>query len=89
MTKNFVSENAHKLNDYQMVYSLDSIDQLFMIDKNKKLAEKFINTEQGIKRLNYLKKYYRTDEINLILKKVSPSQRINKDYIEIKNFNNK
>ena len=34
VTKNFVSENAYKLNDYQMVYSLDSIAQLFMIDKN-------------------------------------------------------
>ena len=89
VTKNFVSENAYKLNDYQMVYSLDSIAQLFMIDKNKKLAEKFINTEKGLKRLNFLKKYYKTDEINLILNKVSASQRNNKDYIEIKNYNKK
>lgn len=72
-----------------MVYSLDSIDQLFMIDKNKKLAEKFINTEKGLKRLNFLKKYYKTDEINLNLNKVSANQRITKDYIEIKNYNKK
>lgn len=89
VTKNFVSENSYKLNDYEMVYSLDSIDQLFMIDKNKKLAEKFINTEKGLKRLNFLKKYYKTDEINLNLNKVSANQRITKDYIEIKNYNKK
>lgn len=89
VTKNFVSENAYKLNDYQMVYSLDSIAQLFMIDKNKKLAEKFINTEKGLERLNFLKRHYKTDEINLILNKVSASQRNNKDYIEIKNYNKK
>ena len=89
VTKNFVSENAYKLNDYQMVYSLDSIAQLFMIDKNKKLAEKFINTEKGLERLNFLERHYKTDEINLILNKVSASQRNNKDYIEIKNYNKK
>lgn len=89
VTKNFVSENPYKLNDYQMVYSLDSIAQLFMIDKNKKLAEKFINTEKGLERLNFLKRHYKTDEINLILNKVSASQRNNKDYIEIKNYNKK
>ena len=61
VTKNFVSENSYKLNDYEMVYSLDSIDQLFMIYKNKKLAEKFINTEKGLKRLNLLKKYSKSD----------------------------
>lgn len=89
VTKNFVSENSHKRNDSQMVYSLDSIAQLFMVDKNKILAEKFIKTEKGLKRINFLKEYYKNDEINLILEKVSASQKVSKDYIEIKNYVNK
>ena len=47
-----------------------------MIDKNKKLAEKFINTEKGLERLNFLKRHYKTDEINLILNKINSLDNI-------------
>ena len=89
VTKKFISENAYKLNDNQIHYSLDSIAKLYMVDKNKNLAEKFIKTEKGLKRLNFLKKYYTTDEINLIIDKVPENQKFNKDFIEIKNYINK
>lgn len=89
VTTKFISEKSTKLNDLKMSYSLDSIDRLYMVDKNKQLAEKFVATEKGLKRLNFLKKYYKTEEINLILKKVPENQRTNKDFLEIKKYTNK
>lgn len=87
-TEKFISKKSYKLNDNQMLYSLDSIDKLYMVDKNKNLAEKFIETEKGLKRLNFLKKYYTADEINLVISKVPKNQRLNKDFVEIKNYVN-
>lgn len=89
VTKKFILENTYKLKDNQMFYSLDSIDRLYMVDKNKKLAEKFIETEKGLKRLNFLKKYYETAEISYIIDKLPLKQKSNKDFIEIKNYVNK
>ena len=89
VTKKFISEKALTLNDSEMNTSLDSIDRLYMVEKNKKLAEKFIETEKGLKRLNFLKKYYKTNEINLILKKVPENKKTNKDFLEIKKYTDK
>ena len=85
----FIKKKAQELSDEQMAYSLDSIDKLYMVDKNKELAEKFIITTKGLKRLNFLKKYYKIEELKVILKKVPENQKNNKDYIELKNYTQK
>jgi|GEM_PF-5922599 len=89
VNEQFIKENAYKLSDYQMTYSLDSIAKLYMVDKNKKLAEKFIATTKGLKRLNFLKKFYEIEELKEILKKIPKNQKNNIDYIELKKYTEK
>jgi len=51
--KKFIKENSEKLSDTEMLKSLDSIVIEYTINKNKKLAVKFIKSERGVKRLNF------------------------------------
>lgn len=56
-----------------MLKSLDSIVIEYTVNKNKKLAVKFIKTERGVQRLNFLKKNFSKEEIKSLLKKVPES----------------
>lgn len=82
--QNFIKENAYNLSDELMVKALDSIAKNYMVDKNKNLAEEFINTASGLKRLNFLKKYYTKVEIKELLKNVPENLKTNIHFIELK-----
>lgn len=84
--QNFIKENAYNLSDELIVKALDSIAKNYMVDKNKKLAEKFINTQSGLKRLNFLKKHYTKVEIKQVLKKVPENLKTNTYYIELQKY---
>lgn len=66
--------------------ALDSIAKDYMVEKNKKLAEEFITTASGLKRFNFLKKYYTKVEINQLLKKVPENLKTNTYYIELQKY---
>ena len=85
-TKKFVNQNADKLADKEMLKSLDSITIEYTINKNKKLAAKFIESERGVKRLNFLKKNFNKEEIKVLLKKVPESIKTDTNYISLKKY---
>ena len=57
-----------------------------MVDRNKKLAEEFINTQSGLKGLNFLKKIYTKAEINELIKKVPSNLRTSNYFIEVEKY---
>lgn len=65
----FLNENADKLSEHELSKSIDSISKIYVLDKNKELALRFIETKKGIERINYLKEYISKQELTLILKK--------------------
>ncbi len=84
--QNFIKKNAYKLSDELMGKSLDSIAKVYMVDKNKKLAEEFINTQSGLKRLNFLKNFYTKVEIKELIKKVPEKLKTNIYFIELEKY---
>jgi len=82
----FIKENSGKLTDSVMLKSLDSIVIEYTINKNKKLAVKFIKSERGVKRLNFLKKNFNKEEIKILLKKVPESIKTDTNYIALKKY---
>lgn len=84
--QNFTRKNAYKLSDELMGKALDSIAKEYMVDRNKKLAEEFINTQSGLKRLNFLKKFYTKAEINELIKKVPSNLRTSIYFIELEKY---
>ncbi|MDQ8010858.1 MAG: hypothetical protein REI96_00305 [Flavobacterium nitrogenifigens] len=84
--KKFIQQNSEKLTDSQMLKSLDSIVIEYTINKNKKLAIKFIKTEKGVKRLNFLKKSFSKEEIKSLLKKVPESIKTDTNYIALQKY---
>jgi hypothetical protein len=84
--KKFIKENSEKLSDTEMLKSLDSIVIEYTINKNKKLAVKFIKSERGVKRLNFLKKNFNKEEIKVLLKKVPESIKTDTNYIALKKY---
>ncbi|QOW10066.1 hypothetical protein Q73A0000_06655 [Kaistella flava (ex Peng et al. 2021)] len=84
--QNFIKKNAYKLSDEVMGKALDSIAKVYMVDKNKKLAEEFINTQSGLKRLNFLKNFYTKAEIKELIKKVPEKLKTDIHFIELKKY---
>ena len=84
--QDFIKKNAYNLSDELMVKALDSIANEYMVDKNKKLAEKFINTQSGLKRLNFLKKFYTKAEIKELIKKVPEKLKTNIYFVELEKY---
>lgn len=84
--QNFIQKNAYNLSDELMEKALDSIAKDYMVDKNKKLAEEFINTQSGLKRLNFLKKFYTKVEIKELIKKIPEKLKTNIYFIELEKY---
>ena len=87
-SEKFVKQNFEKLSDKQMLNSLDSITEEYIIHKNKKLAVKFIKAESGVKRLNFLKGYFSKDEIKVLLRKVPEPIKTDTNYIALEKYSN-
>lgn len=85
-TQKFIKKNAYNLSDESMTNALDSIARVYMVDKNKRLAEEFINTQSGLKRLNFLKKFYTKVEIKKIIEKIPENLKTNVYFIELENY---
>ncbi|MEZ0128308.1 hypothetical protein AB9T88_00145 [Flavobacterium sp. LBUM151] len=84
--KKFIKQNSEKLTDSAMLKSLDSIVIEYTINKNKKLAAKFIKSKRGVKRLNFLKKNFSKEEIKVLLKKVPESIKTDTNYVALKKY---
>jgi hypothetical protein len=84
--KKFIEQNSERLSDSEMLKSLDSIVIEYTVNKNKKLAIKFIESKSGIKRLNFLKKSFSKEEIKILLKKVPESIKTDTNYISLKKY---
>jgi len=84
----FLNENADKLFEHELSKSIDSISKIYVLDKNKELALRFIETKKGIERINYLKEYISKQELTLILKKIPPRYVNDSNYISIKRYIN-
>ena len=69
-----------------MLKPLDSIVIEYTVNKNKKLAIKFIESKSGIKRLNFLKKSFSKEEIKILLEKVPESIKTDTNYISLKKY---
>ena len=87
-TQKFVEQNREKLSEKEMLKSLDSITEEYIINKNKKLAVKFIKSESGVKRLNFLKKYFTKEEIKVLLKKVPGKIKADSNYVALQKYSN-
>jgi hypothetical protein len=87
-TKKFVEKNREKLSEKDMLTSLDSITKEYIISKNKKLAVKYIKSESGVKRLNFLKKYFTKEEIKALLKKVPKRIKTDTNYVGLEKYSN-
>ncbi len=87
-TEKFMKKNSEKLTDEEMLKSLDSITEEYIIDKNKKLAIKFVKSESGVKRLNFLKKNFSKEEIKGLLKKVPESIKTDTNYVALEKYSN-
>lgn len=87
-SEKFVKQNFGKLSDKQMLNSLDSITEEYIVHKNKKLAVKFIKAESGVKRLNFLKGYFSKDEIKVLLRKVPEPIKTDTNYIALEKYSN-
>ncbi|NNT72141.1 hypothetical protein HKT18_07945 [Flavobacterium sp. IMCC34852] len=85
-SQKFVEQNREKLSEKEMLKSLDSITEEYIINKNKKLAVKFIKSESGVKRLNLLKKYFTKEEIKVLLKKVPEKIKADTNYVALKKY---
>lgn len=86
VTQKFIEKSAYNLSDESMANALDSIARVYMVDKNKRLAEEFINTQSGLKRLNFLKKFYTKVEIKKIIEKIPENLKTNVYFIELENY---
>ncbi|MDQ6471450.1 hypothetical protein RB619_12420 [Flavobacterium sp. LHD-80] len=84
--KKFIEKNRDKLEDQEMLKSLDSIVVEYTINKNKILAVKFIKSKSGVKRLNFLKKNFNKEEIKVLLKKVPESIKTDTNYISLEKY---
>ena len=87
-TQKFVEQNREKLSEKEMLKSLDSITEEYIINKNKKLAVEFIKSESGVKRLNFLKKYFTKEEIKVLLKKVPERIKTDTNYVALEKYSN-
>lgn len=87
-TGKFMKQNSKKLTDEEMLKSLDSITEEYTIHKNKKLATKFVKSESGLKRLNFLKKNFSKEEIKVLLKKVPESIKKDTNYVALEKYSN-
>jgi hypothetical protein len=87
-TEKFIKQNSNKLSDKEMLMSLDSITEQYTINKNKILAVKYIKSESGVKRLNFLKKYFSQKEIKDLLIKVPKSIKIDTNYVALEKYSN-
>lgn len=85
-TEKFVKQNSEKLTDKEMLKSLDSITEEYIINKNKKLAVKFIKSESGVKRLNFLKNNFSKGEIKTLLIKVPESIKTDTNYVALEKY---
>lgn len=85
-SEQFVKANASKLTDKQLCTGMDSIAEEYVINRNKKLAVKYINTEKGLKRLNFLKDQFSKKELENLLNRVSSELKTNSDYQAIKSY---
>lgn len=84
--KKFIEQNSEKLSDEKMLHSLDSIVIEYTINKNKILAVKYIKSKSGIKRLNFLKKNFRKEEIVNLLKEIPESIKSDTNYTALENY---
>ena len=87
-TEKFMKKNSEKLTDEEMLKSLDSITEEYIIHKNKKLAIKFVKSESGVKRLNFLKQNFSKEEIKGLLKKVPESIKTDTNYVALEKYSN-
>lgn len=85
-TEKFVKQNSQKLSEKEILKSLDSITEEYIIHKNKKLAVKYIESESGIKRLNFLKKYFSKEEMNVLLRKVPEKLKADTNYVAMEKY---
>ncbi|OYU78846.1 MAG: hypothetical protein CFE23_16700 [Flavobacterium sp. BFFFF1] len=84
--RNFLEANSSKLSAQQMVNSMDSITEIYSVTKNKALATKYVESKSGIKRLNFLKKHFKKNELKSLLKRVPKSIQKDTNYISIKTY---
>ena len=82
----FVKLNADKLTEKQILESIDSIGELYIVTKNKNLAIKYIRCEKGIGRLNYLKDKFSKNELQNLLQKVPKNLKSDTNYISMKTY---
>ena len=87
--QNYLEENFDKLSDRDLHKAMDSISKIYTVDKNKELAIKFIETQKGIERINYLKEYIPKEELKLIIEKIPEKFANDTNYISIKQEINK
>ncbi|RTY85833.1 hypothetical protein [Flavobacterium sp. GT3R68] len=87
-SEKYVKENASKLSDEKMLNSLDSIVEEYFINRNKKLAIKYIKTKSGVKRLNFLKPNFTKEELKNLLKQVPESIKKDTNYIALQKYIN-
>ena len=80
----YLNENYDKFSDEDLHKRMDSITKIYFLDKNKELAIKFIETQKGIERINYLKAYISKEELKLILEKIPNKFANDTNYISIK-----
>nr|WP_317630927.1 hypothetical protein [uncultured Flavobacterium sp.] len=80
----YLNENYDKFSDKDLHNRMDSITKIYVLDKNKELAIKFIETRKGIERINYLKAYISKEELKLILEKIPNKFANDTNYISIK-----
>lgn len=82
----FVKANFSKLTEQQMLNGMDSIVVEYTINRNKKLAVKYVDSKKGLKRLNFLKdKFSKTELINL-LNQVSEDLKTDSNYLDIQSY---
>ena len=85
-TEKFIKQNSANLSNAEMLRSLDSITEEYIINKNKKLAAKFIKSESGLKRLNFLKENFSKPEIEVLLKEIPETMKADTNYLSLAKY---
>jgi len=85
-TSQFIEENRIKLSDEELEKSIDSLTKLYIVDKSKKLAARYINTKKGIERINYIKQYVDKKELIIIFQAIPEQFENDTNYISLRQY---
>ena len=84
--ESFARGHMNELSEEEMLDSLDSISEKYLITKNKELAARFAQGDSGLKRLNFLKVHFSKEELAEIINKVPQKLRADSNYKAIKTY---